>query len=175
MEDPTQWYALYTKPGWEKRVADLLSARDIESYCPVNRVYRQWSDRKKMITVPLFTCYVFVKIHEKKQLAVRSTTGVINFVHWLNRPAIIREEEIALIRRFLNEFENVQLEKVSIRNNDPVRITNGVLMGQEGTVLSASDKTIKVVLPSLGFMMIAEVNIAHVELIRQNHYPVTIS
>lgn len=168
MSTLSNWYALYTKPRWEKKVSDLLSAQNIENYCPVNRVYRQWSDRKKMITVPLFTCYVFIRIDEKNRLSARSTAGVINFVYWMNKPAIIRDEEIALIKRFLNDYENVQLEKVPVRNNDTVRITNGVLMGQEGMVLSASDKVIKVILPSLGFMMMAEVNVSHVELIKQN-------
>jgi transcription antitermination factor NusG len=168
MAKPANWYALYTKPRWEKKVADLLSAKNIETYCPVNRVYRQWSDRKKMITVPLLTCYVFVKVDEKQQLLARSTAGVINFVYWLNKPAIIRDEEIALIKKFLNDYENVQLEKIPVRNNDTVRITNGVLMGQEGMVVSASTRSIKVILPSLGFMMMAEVNASHVEIIKQN-------
>lgn len=169
METSTKkWYALYTKPRWEKKVADLLSAKDIENYCPVTRVPRQWSDRKKMITVPLFTGYVFVRIDEKRQLAVRSTTGVINFVYWLSKPAIIQEEEITLIRKFLNENENVQLERVEVRNNDTVRVTHGVLFGLEGTVLSASRNVIKVLLPSLGFMMTAEINASHVELVQRN-------
>lgn len=162
------WYALYTKPRWEKKVADLLSAKGIESYCPVTRVPRQWSDRKKMITVPLFTGYVFVNLDEKRQVAVRSTTGVINFVYWLNKPAIIQEEEITLIKRFLNENENVQLERVEIRSNDTVRVTHGVLFGLEGTALSASRNVIKVLLPSLGFMMTAEVRSSHVELVHRN-------
>jgi transcription antitermination factor NusG len=168
MTNSTNWYALYTKPRWEKKVADLLSARHIENYCPVNKVYRQWSDRKKIITVPLFTCYVFVKLDERMQSSARSTAGVINFVYWLNKPATIRDEEITLIKKFVNEYENVQLEKVSVRPSDTVRITQGALMGQEGLVTSASKKVIKVLLPSLGFMMSAEVNVAHVEVIRQN-------
>ena len=173
MANSTNWYALYTKPRWEKKIADLLSAKNIENYCPVNRVYRQWSDRKKMITVPLFTCYVFVKLDEKNQLSARSTVGVINFVYWLNKPAIIRDEEIGLIKRFLDDYENVQLEKIPVQNNDTVRITNGALMGQEGMVLSVSNKMIKVILPSLGFMMMAEVSVSHVELLKQNpsHFP----
>ena len=165
MANPENWYALYTKQRWEKKVADLLSVKNIENYCPVNKVYRQWSDRKKMVTVPLFTCYVFVKIDEKRQLSARSTAGVINFVYWLKKPAIIPDEEIALIRKFLNDYENVQLEKIPVQSNDIVRITNGVLMGQEGMVLSTSNKVVKVILPSLGFMMMAEVKISHVELL----------
>ncbi len=168
METSTKWFALYTKPRWEKKVADLLSSKNIENYCPVNRVYRQWSDRKKKVSVPLFTGYVFVKIDEQKHLSVRSTAGVINFVYWLNKPAVIQEEEITLMKKFLNEYENVQLEKVAIRNNDTVRVTDGVLMGLEGTVLSASRNVVKVLLPSLGFMMVAELSISHVELIQAN-------
>jgi len=173
MENSKTWYALYTKPRWEKKVADVLSAKNIETYCPVNKVYRQWSDRKKTITVPLFNCYVFVRVDEKKQLSARSTVGVINFVYWLNKPAIIRDEEIVLIKTFLSDYENVQLEKIPVQNNDTVRITNGVLMGQEGKVLSASNRVVKVILPSLGFMMMAEVNVSHVELLKQTHsaYP----
>jgi len=175
MTNSKKWYALYTKPRWEKKVADLLSAKDIENYCPVNRVYRQWSDRKKMITVPLFACYVFVKIDEKMQLSARSTAGVINFVYWLNKPAIIRDEEIALVRRFLNDHDNVQLEKIPIQSDDTVRITNGIFLGHECGVISSSNKVVKVILPSLGFMMMAEISIAHVELLKQNqsHFPET--
>jgi len=168
METIKKWHALYTKPQWEKKVADLLSAKDIQSYCPVNRVYRQWSDRKKMVTVPLFTGYVFVNIDERRQVAVRSTAGVINFVYWLNKPAVIQDNEITLIKKFLNENVNVQLERVEIRNNDTVRVTHGALLGLEGAVISASGNVIKVLLPSLGFMMTAEVNVSHVELVQRN-------
>ncbi|HXB07450.1 MAG TPA: UpxY family transcription antiterminator [Puia sp.] len=174
METSAKWYTLYTKPRWEKKVADVLSSKNIENYCPVNRVYRQWSDRKKMVNVPLFTGYVFVKTDEKSHLAVRSTTGVINFVYWLTKPAVIREEEIALIKKFLNEFENVQLERVAIENNDTVRVTGGVLTGLEGMVLSASRNAVKVLLPSLGFMMVAELSRSHVELIQRNQSQSTI-
>ena len=170
MLNSAKWYALYTKHGWEKKVAGLLSAKSIESYCPVNRVYRQWSDRKKLIMIPLFTSYVFVRIDEKDKQVVRSTAGVINFVYWMNKPAVIRNEEIIIIKKFLKEYENVQLDKIAVRNGDAVRITNGALMGQKGLVFSASNKTIKIMLPSLGVMMMAEVNASHVELVQQNQF-----
>ena len=153
----TRWYALYTRPGWERKVADLLTAKSIENYCPVTKVYRQWSDRKKMIKIPLFTGYVFVNIDEKQHLSVRSTSGVINFVYWLSKPALIRDEEITLIKKFLGEYDNVQLERITVQSGTTVLIKNGVLMGREGIVFSASGKTVKVMLPSLGFMIKAEV------------------
>ena len=165
METSKRWYALYTRPRWEKKVADLLTRKKIENYCPVNRVYRQWSDRKKIVLEPLFTSYVFVCIDETEQLAVRSTDGVINFVYWLSRPAVIRNEEIEIIRRFLNEHENIQLEKIPVKMNDNVQIIGGPLMDQKGQVVSVKSKSVKILLPSLGYMMVAEVEISNVEII----------
>jgi len=165
MQISKKWYALYTRPRWEKKVADLLSRKNIESYCPVNKVSRQWSDRRKIVLEPLFTSYVFVRIDESEQVLARATDGAINFVHWLSKPAVIRNEEIETIRRFLNEYDNIQLEKVSLKANDTVRITSGALMNQLGMVVSMKSKSVKVHLPSLGYMMYAEVETSNVEAV----------
>jgi len=97
-----KWYVVYTRPRWEKKVADLLFRKKIEYYCPLNKVYKQWSDRKKLVAEPLFTSYVFVRIDESEQLTVRLTDGVINFVYWLGKPAQVRNEELEAISDFLN-------------------------------------------------------------------------
>jgi transcription antitermination factor NusG len=165
MLDIKKWYAIYTRPRWEKKVAELLTRKKIDNYCPVNRVYRQWSDRKKIVLEPLFTSYVFVHITETEQLPVRLTDGVINFVYWLSKPAVIRNEEIDTIRRFLNEHDNIQLEKIPVKINDDVQVIGGPLMDQKGKVIALKNKTVKISLPSLGYMMIAEVAISNVELI----------
>jgi transcription antitermination factor NusG len=162
-DEVLNWYAVYTKPRWEKKVAELLTRKKIENYCPLNRVHRQWSDRKKVILEPLFTSYVFVRIEESNQLPVRITDGVLNFVYWLGKPAIVRDEEIELIKRFLNEHENVQVEKSYVNLNDRVRIINGPLMMREGNVLEVKHKTVKVLLPTLGYTLIAEVEKSNLE------------
>ncbi|MGZ4023417.1 MAG: transcription termination/antitermination NusG family protein, partial [Flavisolibacter sp.] len=77
-----RWYAIYTRPRWEKKVAGLLVQKQIENYCPLNRVRRQWSDRVKIIEEPLFKSYVFVKIEDEDRSLVRMTNGVVNFVYW---------------------------------------------------------------------------------------------
>ncbi|MEI9958604.1 MAG: transcription termination/antitermination NusG family protein [Ferruginibacter sp.] len=68
MENTTYWHAVYTKPRWEKKVAALLEARGIEYYCPLNKVVKQWSDRKKVVLEPLFKSYVFVHVEEAKKM-----------------------------------------------------------------------------------------------------------
>jgi transcription antitermination factor NusG len=160
-----KWYVVYTRPRWEKKVATLLSRKKIEHYCPLNRVNRQWSDRKKIVSEPLFSSYVFVKIDEKEQLPVRTTDGVINFVYWLGKPAVIREEEIVAIGEFLNDYKDIRLEKTSVNLHDVVRVIGGPLVMQKGQVVSVKNKTVKVILPSLGYMMQAELETSNVELV----------
>ncbi len=159
-----QWYALYTKPRWEKKVDSILLRKGIESWCPLQKVERQWSDRKKIIEDPLFKSYVFVHIAEEERLTVLQTDGVLNFVHYLNRPAIIRDDEIMLIKSFLSEkeaFISVQSLQ-SFRENDKVVVKKGVFMDQEGTVIRLGSKKIYVKLESLQQLMIVEFPISYV-------------
>jgi transcription antitermination factor NusG len=135
MEITKNWYAVYTKPRWEKKVAAMLLEKGIENYCPINKVIRQWSDRKKMVMEPVFKGYVFVKLEENKKWQVKDVNGILNFVYWLGKPAIIREEEIDTIRKFLNEFEDVQVEPKGVVVNSEVRIRQGVLMNYHGIVV----------------------------------------
>jgi transcription antitermination factor NusG len=160
-----QWYALYTRPRWEKKVADLLEKKKVEVYCPLNRIEKQWADRKKMVLEPLFTSYVFVCITEREQLGIRQTDGVVNFVHWLNKPAVIRNEEIDTIRKFLNEYDHVSVERTQVNLNDRVRIINGPLMMWEGNVVEIRTNTVKITLPSLGQTLVAEIRKDNLETI----------
>lgn len=169
MTDSKKWYAVHTKPRWEKKVASLLDNMNITHYCPLNRVVRQWSDRKKIIHEPLFKSYVFVHISDKEQSSVRKVNGVINFVCWLGKPAVIRDAEIEVIRQFLKEYKNVQIERSSINMNDVVRIVRGPLLEQEGTVIQVMNNRVKVQLPSLGCVMSAEVEKSDVELVHPSN------
>lgn len=157
MESSLQWYAVYTRPCWEKKVASLLERQDIEHYCPLQKIQRNWSDRKKIIMEPLFKSYVFVRVNRPAQLAVKMIDGVVNFVHYLNKPAIIRDEEIDTVKLFLNEYKNIRLERIDFNVNDRVKIISGPFMQMEGSVLRVHHKTVKVLLPSMGFAMTAEV------------------
>jgi transcription antitermination factor NusG len=156
-EEVHAWYAVYTKARWEKKVADLLARKQLESYCPLNHVERQWSDRRKLVQEPLFKSYVFVRIPESKKSVVRETEGIINFVYWLGKPAVINDYEIDLIKRFLREYKSATLEQFPIRQNDLVEITAGPLMHQRGRIVEVGKNKVKAVLNSLGFAMIATV------------------
>jgi transcription termination/antitermination protein NusG len=155
MNNGLKWFAVYTKPRWEKKVAELLSLKQVENYCPLQKLERRWSDRKKIILDPLFKSYVFVQIPDKGQLPVVQTDGVLKFVTYLGKPAVIRNEEIDLIKQFLKDHQNIQVEKIGFSVNDQVRFVRGPLMEQEGSVLEVKNRTVKVLLPSLGFALVA--------------------
>ena len=160
------WYVLYTKSRCEKKVADLLSKRNVENYCPLNRVYRQWSDRKKMVTEPLFNSYVFIHSCEDELNTIkRLSTNIVNVVYWLGKPAIIRNEEIEQIRYFLNEYSNVTIEKQPVRMNEIVRIIKGPFRNLEGTVAEIKNNMVVLSLPTLGYNMMAEVDASNIEIL----------
>jgi transcription antitermination factor NusG len=159
---------VYTRPRWEKKVASLLTRKNIENYCPLNKVIRQWSDRKKLVLEPLFTSYVFVRVTESEHSSLKQTDGVINLVYWLGQPAVIRDAEIEMVKKFMNDYHNVTLEKIPIHIQDRVQIVSGPLMQLEGQVTAVKSRTVKLQLPSLGYMMQAEVETENVRVITQD-------
>ena len=152
-----KWVAVYTRPRWEKKVNQLLQEKGTESYCPLNKVRRKWSDRVKLVEEPLFKSYVFVKVRESERTQVRMTPGVINFVYWNGKPAIIKEKEIANIRKFLDEYENVEVKPLTLEPNQRVKITSGPLMDQQGKVIELRYKTARVAIDSLGYILVATI------------------
>ncbi len=153
-----KWYALYTRPRWEKKADSVLLRKSIESWCPLQKVERQWSDRKKIIEDPLFKSYVFVHIAEEEKLAVLQTEGILNFVHHAGKPAVIQDKEIELIKAYLQEKDaRISTQSWdSLEENIRVRISHGVFMDNTGTIVRPGKKKVYVRLESLGQVMIVE-------------------
>jgi transcription antitermination factor NusG len=158
MEKPGKWYAVYTKPRWEKKIDAMFGERGIMSYCPLNKVRRKWSDRFKVVEEPLFKSYVFVRITDKEMSAVRQVSGVINFVYWNNKPATIKDEEVDQIKRFLNEYQEVQVVPMEIKPQSKVLITKGIMMNKEAEVVQVRSKMVEVIIECLGYKLTAQIN-----------------
>jgi transcription antitermination factor NusG len=146
-------------------VAEYLLEKGIEHYCPLNKVTRQWSDRKKVVMEPVFKGYVFVKPIEEKKWDVRKIPGILNYVYWLGKPAIIKEEEIVTIKKFLNEFHDVVVEKRELVVNSTVRITQGVLMNYEGMVIEVFGNRAVVKIDTLDIQLSAHFDKKNLELL----------
>ena len=166
MANSENWYAVYTRPRWEKKVASTLSEKGITNYCPLNKVTKQWSDRKKVILEPVFRGYVFVRTSDERKWDLRKVPGILNFVFWLGKPAIIREEEIDTIRKFLNEFSNVTVEKGNLSVNTKVRIKQGIMMNYEGMILEVFGNKAIVKIESLDIQLSAHFDKNNLEVIK---------
>lgn len=165
-----KWYAVYTRPRWEKKVDGVLIKKNLESWCPLQKVERQWSDRKKIIEDPLFKSYVFVHITPEERVKVLQTDGVLNFVYYEGKPAVIRKEEIELIRSYLlegNAFISTQ-SWGSLEENIRVKIKHGIFMDNTGTVVKAGKKKVYVRLESLDQVMIVEFPTEYLSPLKNN-------
>ncbi len=160
-----KWYAVYTKPRWEKKVHRLLEEKGVECYCPLNKVHRKWSDRIKIVEEPLFKSYVFVRVQEDEKTGVRMVNGVVNFVYWLGKPAIIKDKEIKTIRKFMNDYEEVEVRQMKVEPDAQVIVKQGVLMGKKGTVKRVLRKKVEVLIESIGFTLTAYIEKSKIAVI----------
>ena len=149
-------------------MASLLDIKNIEHYCPLNKVTKQWSDRKKVIEEPLFKGYIFVCIEENKKWDVSKTDGVLNFVYWLGKPAVVKDSDIKNIRKFLNEFDDVQLlhANSTINVNEKVIVKQGLLMNYKGIVIEVNGRIAKVKIDELGIILTATFEKQNLEIIK---------
>jgi len=164
MEIEYHWYAIYTKPRWEKKIHAKLLTKGIDSWCPLQKIEKQWSDRKKIIEEPLFKSYVFIRINIKteERAKVMMTDGVVNFVYFLGKPAVIKDKEVALIKHYLLE-KDARIEIFSIqgfKENEMVKVNCGVFMDETGKVIRAGKKKVYVELKGLGQVMTVEFPVA---------------
>jgi transcription antitermination factor NusG len=175
MESEKQWHAVYTKPGWEKKVTESLSKRDIESYCPLNKIVTAWGNRKRTAYQPLFSSFVFLRISDAQYANIKQIKGVASFAYWLGKPALIREEEIETIHAFITDHNNVILEKISLPVANRIRNAKGFQLYSEEDMPEVNNNCVKAYLPSLLFAMVAELPVASVETIQHNMIPLALS
>ena len=147
------WYVLYTKPRHEKKVAERLTVAGYTVYCPLQKVVRKWSDRTKLVEAPLFKGYLFIQIEDHKRDEVFTFPGTVRYLFWLRRPAIVREEEIATIQKWLGHYDHERLKVTDITPGTYVRITSGKFMNEEGILLDRSNSKALVQLKELGIQL----------------------
>ncbi|MDA3614184.1 UpxY family transcription antiterminator [Polluticaenibacter yanchengensis] len=158
IEDIAKWYAVYTYPRHEKKLAKQFEINGIECFCPLNKVEKQWSDRKKVVFVPLFQSYIFVHVKQSEFSKVRNTKGVLNFVYWQGKPAVIQHNEIEIIKSFVAGYTNIEVKSL----NDPVpgdivNFNSGVLLNNTGVISNIYNSYVEVILDKLDIRILARI------------------
>ncbi len=128
------WIAVYTKSRHEQIVINELNKKNIESYCPMFKERRQWSDRKKWVHFPLFRSYVFANIEIKENIYVLQTIGVNKIVQFQKKISIIPNQVIDNIKNIIKGGYKVEQADYFIKG-DEVCVVSGPLKGLDGVVL----------------------------------------
>jgi len=153
-----KWHVVYSKSRAEKKVLIELEFQGIEVYLPLQRKLRQWSDRKKWVEVPLISGYIFVNITRKEYDKVLQTNGVVSYVRFEGKAAIIPDEQIEFIKKMLIQSDiNIEVSTQNIIPGDKVEVTHGPMIGLKGTLVSfKGKKRVAVQLEQLNLSLIVD-------------------
>ena len=144
-----KWYVIYVRPRYEKKTAEQLQKIGINVYCPTVMEIHQWSDRKKKVEVPVFSTYVFVQLLEKERNIIFDVPGVMGYLKWLGQPAVVRDEEITLIKQWLEkDVVSSKIEKIA--PGDFVTIESGPFKGKKGLAQQVGNHKIQILLSDFG-------------------------
>jgi len=132
-EKGAPWCAVYTRHQHEKSICEILEAKGFEVFLPLYESTRRWKDRRKILSLPLFPCYVFVRGAHERRLPVLTTPGVHMIISRGERVATVPEEEIEAIRRIIEGQLSVEPHPF-LRCGERVRVVRGSLEGVEGVL-----------------------------------------
>ena len=135
-----RWYALYTRSRWEKKIYEALLEKGIESYLPLQKILKQWSDRRKWVEEPLLRSYVFVRIYRKDFMEPLKTTGVVTYVKTAGEMSPVQDEEIKILKIISGSGEEVEVTTEDFKEGDPVEVISGRMKGLYGTLIQSRGK-----------------------------------
>lgn len=134
------WFAVYTKSRHEKKVRELLNEKEIENYLPLIKEYHQWSDRKKLVEVPLIRGYVFVRIQAKNSVYVLEVPGAVRFIKFKNELAPIPDFQIEALSRVIASGVSFRPREY-LKTGQMVQVSDGPLKGIKGKIQRIENET----------------------------------
>lgn len=137
---PAQWYAVYTRPRAEKLVLERLEEEGIETFLPLQKTIRVWSDRKKIVEKPLLTSYIFVRVTQKDYPKVYKANGVVRFVTFDGTPAAIPQKQIDILRLIVDSNAPVEVSSEKFQKGDSVEVIGGALQGLTGELIKIGSR-----------------------------------
>jgi transcription antitermination factor NusG len=171
MDNILTWHALYTRSRYELKSSEILKQKGVEVYVPVQRVMRQWSDRRKLITEPVIRSYVFVRISRQQYDSVLDTIGIVRYVFFCGKPAHIPDAQIQILKAVLGAEVEVDCMPDLLKPGMPVRVNAGPLCGLEGELVRMAGRNKVVVrLETLRQALLISLSPLLIEPVRQPNY-----
>jgi transcription antitermination factor NusG len=157
-ESNHHWYAIRVKSRTEKKVNSDLQDQGIDSYLPLQRRLRIWSDRKKWVEMPLISGYVFVRISRKEYEIVLRTTNVVCYIFFQGKAAIINDKDILTLKRMLGQSElELEVTLEDLKPGQLVEVVSGPLCGVVGELIEFKGKNkVALRIDPLGYTVLVE-------------------
>lgn len=163
-EEKLKWYPVYTNPRAEKKAFELLKCKGIESYLPLYRQQKQWSDRKKWILEPLIKSYVFVYILPSQIGKVLTTKGICRFIYFSGVIATMPSKQIDQLKLLLASGDELEIIERVFTNGEKIRIVAGPLQGLTGEIIEyKAQKRLLVRIDHIGQSLLVKINSVFIE------------
>ena len=143
------WYVLHTKPRFEKKVEKRLLSFGIEAYCPTRKEIRIWSDRRKKVDVPVLPSMVLVRLNEEDVNYVFNINGVVKYMFWLGKRAIVRQQEVDILKKYLKGHTIINQKITKFNPGDIIDVPG--FNYETGVVEMISNNSVWVFLETLGY------------------------
>ena len=144
-----KWFVVCTKSQHELKVSSQLSTMGITNYCPTITLIKQYSDRKKKVNKPILSSYLMVHLEENKRQKVFACSGIVRYLFFLGKPAVVAASDIALMQNHLNGVYN-DSKVTTLIVGDSHTISQGPFSGISGRVVETDNTKVKLELASLG-------------------------
>ncbi len=152
------WYPVCTHPRAEKKACQALLNKGIETYLPLHRQFKQWSDRKKWVEEPLIKSYLFVRIKQHEQTEVLMTKGIARFIYFSGKIASMPDRQIQELKLLMASHFELEITEEDLQPGEKIIIKAGPLKGLKGEIISyRSQKQLALRLENLGYSIIVHV------------------
>jgi transcription antitermination factor NusG len=152
-----KWHVFYVQARHEKKVHQRLLDEGFDSFLPLERKLKQWTQRKKWVEEPLFKSYIFVQIAAHEIMNVLQVPGVVTYVRFAGKPAIIRQRHIDFIRKLLVSETTFEVKQNRFEPGSEIEIETGPFRGMRGIVQEMRGrKKLLVNLEKLDYCIIVE-------------------
>lgn len=164
-----KWYAIYTRPRFEKKVYEGLIEKKQEVFLPLVMMTRHWKDRKKKVEMPLFSSYIFVHFDYKFRFDILQTKGIVKIVNFKGVPAVVPDWQIEALKHMLEHPEKLRLENY-MHSGEMVEVLDGPFKGMCGMIKSLRGET-RLIITIEGIMQSVSVEIDTQNVKRQVEAP----
>jgi transcriptional antiterminator RfaH len=162
------WYVLVIRSRHEKKCEQLLTKKGIEVFLPLQKVIREWSDRKKKIDVPLFSGYLFIKYDTSKRIEILNTPGVVRFIRYDQQDATVPESQIQAIKSALCNSVLIDVVDQHFSEGEEILIKSGPFEGLYGKIVFYNSKRkIQISIDAIGKNLLIEIGKTRIEKIRK--------